>query len=80
MKIYSKLKEITNKAVGDISKKQLSEKKIKVKKVLKPSKTTLVLKKHEPAPYVSRYFKDELSEAKRSMFFEWYSLWDFWGG
>lgn len=48
--------------------KQL-KKRVKFKKVLKPSKTTFELKEHQPAEYVSRYFKDEMEEAEKSMFF-----------
>jgi len=44
-------------------------KKVVVKSSFKPSKTTLTIKKFTPAPYVNRYFKDEMKEAKE-MFLE----------
>ena len=44
--------------------------KISNKPIIKKDKPTLVIKKFEPAPYVNRYFKDEIEEAKRSMFFD----------
>jgi len=49
-------------------KKQLSRKIIS-KRILKPTKSaTLTIKKSEPAEYVSRYFKDEWEETKKSLF------------
>jgi len=40
------------------------------KPLLKKSKTSLTLKEHKPAPYISRYFKEEFEEDKRQLFFE----------
>lgn len=49
-------------------KKQLS-KRMKSKRVSKPSSVTVKIKESQPAEYVSRFFKDEIDEAKKSMFF-----------
>ena len=43
-------------------------KKVTSKRILKPNKATVTIKKFEPAPYVSRYFKEEMEETKKSMF------------
>ena len=66
-----------NKKLKEKSKKQGNSKllkglhkKVSDKKILSKSKTTVTIKKFVLAPYVSRYFKEEIDEMKRSMFFE----------
>ena len=44
--------------------------KVVVKSVLKDKKPTLTIKQVEPAPYVSRFFKDDYESEKRSLFFK----------
>jgi len=41
-----------------------------VKKILRSSKIIVTAKPREPAPYVSRYFKEEVEEAKNALFFK----------
>ena len=48
---------------------KLAKKKIKVKRIVKPSRITVQIREHTPLPYVSRFFKDEWEEAKKAMFF-----------
>lgn len=50
-------------------KKKFILRKVVVKKILRPSKATLVIKQHEPAEYRPIYFKQEMEDAKKSMFF-----------
>ena len=71
-----KIEKIGDKITKEVGKRLLSEKRIKSKRILEPSRARLKLDKFTPAPYVSRYFSDEMKEEKRSMFFEWYSIWD----
>jgi len=49
-------------------KKSILQRVIKTKTIVKPSKTTFTIKEREPAEYVSRYFKDEWEETKKSLF------------
>lgn len=51
------------------TKTTLAKKKIKVKKIIKPSRMTVQIRESTPAPYVSRFFKNEWEEAKKAMFF-----------
>lgn len=67
-KVESKAEIAGTKILGGIGK--LAKRKVVVRKVLRPSRTTLKIKAYKPEPYVSRYFKNEVEEAKRSMFFE----------
>lgn len=51
----------------------LLKKKLVSKKILKPSQMTMTIKKQEPYSVLSepnKFFKHELEEAKRSMFFD----------
>lgn len=43
---------------------------VKLKKILKKSKTVYQMPNKKPEEYVRIYFKDEFDETKRSMFFE----------
>ncbi len=43
-------------------------KKVTVRKVLKGKKMVVRIPEHEPAPYINRYFKNEMEDAK-GMFF-----------
>ena len=46
-------------------------KKITSKKIMKPSKQLVIeIKESKPVEYVSRFFKDELEETKKSLFFQ----------
>jgi len=45
-------------------------KKITSKKVLKPSQLIIEMKESEPVQEVSRFFKRELEETKKSLFFQ----------
>jgi len=69
VKENKRLKEKKSKKKKSTLLKKLS-KKLSGKKILKKSKATIVLHTKEPAEYVSRYFKDEMQETKRSMFLE----------
>jgi hypothetical protein len=48
----------------------ISNPKIKAKKILKNNQATITIKEVTPAPYIPLYFKQELEQTKRSMFFE----------
>ncbi len=43
-------------------------KKVKIKKVLKPSKLVVTIKEHKPAEYQPLYFKDEVEKEKKLFF------------
>ena len=66
-KIHGRIEKVESKTGKFID--RVMNAKLKSRKILKPSKTTLTIKKFTPAPYVNRYFKDEMKEAKE-MFFE----------
>ena len=66
-KIMSKAgSNLTNKVGKALS----SQKKIKPKKVLKKSKSTLTIENKRPAEYVPIYFQAELISTKKNMFFD----------
>jgi len=49
---------------------QKLSKKITTRKILKkPERLVIQIKESKPAEYVSRFFKDELEETKKSLFF-----------
>ena len=50
--------------------KSFLKKRIKLRKILKPSQMTMIIKKVEQEPYKPIYFKQELEETKRSLFFD----------
>jgi len=55
----------------------VKKKKSLVKKILKKTQPTLTLKKKEVPSVLNdpnRFFKDEMEEVKKTMFFKWYSL------
>lgn len=55
------------------SKDKLIEKLLKQKLTYKPTKTKQMIveiKKSKPAEYVSRFFKDEWEETKKTLFFK----------
>lgn len=63
------IKKILEKASKiKISKKK--QKKTKAKRILKKSQSVARIKEHQPAEYVSRFFKDEIEETKNAMFFK----------
>ena len=49
---------------------KLKSKKLKSKKILKPSQMTMTIKKQEIESYKPIYMKDILEQEKRSMFFD----------
>lgn len=51
-------------------KKSFLKRKTISKRVFRPSRVTYVVREQKPAPYVSRYFKDEVEEAKKALFFK----------
>jgi|24BtaG_2_1085350.scaffolds.fasta_scaffold00424_7 intein-encoded DNA endonuclease-like protein len=54
-------------------KKQIPKilRRVKAKKILKKLRQPVVeIKEHEPAEYVSRFFKEEWDETKRALFFK----------
>ena len=59
-----------------IDKKELNKlyktlrKKIVSRKIVRPSKATLTIPEVRPAPYVSRFFKNEFEKEKRNLFLE----------
>ena len=59
------------KGIDKIEKKvsKLARKKLVSRKVLKSGKVTLVIKQREIEPYKPIYFKEELENEKRSMYF-----------
>ena len=63
-KVEIGLARVTNK-IGKALKKRVVS-----RKVFRPSQMVTRIKETQPAPYVSRYFKQELEDAKKSMFFE----------
>lgn len=62
----------TARAVQRVGKKaeKALRKQAKFRRILPTRRPTLVVKQVEPAPYVSRYFKQEWDEAKKTMFFK----------
>ena len=49
---------------------KLLKSKIKQKRILTPSTRMIIkIKEHKPAEYVPIYFKNEIEEARKSMFF-----------
>lgn len=73
-KVLKKRDKLKKKKVRkDESKQKKSLRKvIKTKGVLKPSRATLVIKQREQASVMdepSRFFKDEMEEVKKTMFF-----------
>lgn len=49
--------------------KAFLERKVISRKILKKNKAVVTIKEHKPAEYVSRFFKDEMGEAKKGLFF-----------
>jgi len=49
--------------------KDILEKQIKSKRILKPSQMTIEIKQKTPEPYVPIYFKQEMEAAKKQMFY-----------
>ena len=78
-KIKKELKELKKKKSKKKEKgflKTLS-KKLPSKKILKTQRPTLTIRQREVPSVLgdpNRFFKEELEEVKRTMFFKWYSL------
>jgi hypothetical protein len=51
-------------------KKGWLKKKVKGKPILKKTNVVVRIKEQEPAPYVSRYFKEKFEEDKRQFYFK----------
>ena len=49
-------------------KKSFLKKKFTSKPILKKARVTIKIKEHEPAPYVNRYIKGEMAEARSMLF------------
>ena len=64
--------KITPKKPGRLTsnKVKITVKKMNPKRILKTGQVTVTIKEHKPAEYVSRFFKDEVEEAKKAMFFK----------
>lgn len=65
-----KIKTPKSREYGKFSKKALKKKFAPKKPLIKQKRVTVVINKREPAPYVSRYFKQEWEESKNNMFFK----------
>ena len=70
--IASKVDTKVSKGLESLSNKlgRALQKKVKAKKVFKNNQMVATIKETTPAPYVPLYFKQELEQTKRSMFFE----------
>lgn len=67
-KFKLKQEEKKEKKLSKLAKKYLTNK-VTSKRLLKPSQSEVNIREHTPSPYVSRYFKDEMKQAQKEMFF-----------
>ncbi len=69
-KVLKEVEELKKKKKPKKKEKDFLKKKLKFKKILKPSQMTITIKKREIEPYKPIYMKDIIEQEKRSMFFD----------